>query len=227
MSPLAIQAQDDTLHRVQQGTASTRHRPRPRPRPRARPHRRPYPYPHPRPHPRLHLTAPPPPIFLQTSTAGLLTHLCTIKQTPERRPHAYPAQRVAPRRDGERRKASRGRSEAAARTALRRLTTGNGNGRDRSSSRAFSTDTTPCLKTQNRHLPQGPLSPMLANYRGSATSWPFVAASNCPHDPEHTAPALTYLFNHDYASANRTDDEDVATSNNFTERCRQPRRMLL
>jgi len=57
MSPLAMQAQDDTLRRVQQGTASTLHRTRTRPRPRACLHRRPYAYPHPRPHPRLHITA--------------------------------------------------------------------------------------------------------------------------------------------------------------------------
>jgi len=108
MSPLAIQAQNDTLHRVQQGTASIRHRPRPRPRPRARRHRLPYPYPHPLPQPRLHLTAPPPPLFLPKSTAVLLTHLRTIEKTPERWPHAYPAQRVEPRRDIGRRRASSG-----------------------------------------------------------------------------------------------------------------------
>ena len=62
--------------------------------------------PHARPHPRLHLTAPPPPSFLPTSTAALLTHLCTIEQTPERRPHTYPAQRVARPRVTGRHKAS-------------------------------------------------------------------------------------------------------------------------
>ena len=104
--PLFIQTQDDTLHRVEQGSASTLHHPRPRPRPRPRPHRRPYTYPHPRPHPSLNLTAPPPPSFLPTSTAALLTHLCTIEQTPERRPHTYPAQRVARPRVTGRHKAS-------------------------------------------------------------------------------------------------------------------------
>jgi len=121
MSPLAIQAQDDTLHRVQQGTASTRHRPRRRPRPRARPHRRPYP------HPRPHLTAPPPPLFLPTSIAALLTLSRTIEQTPERRPHAYPAPRVAPRRDRGCPKASRGgvlRPRPAPRCASRPRATG-------------------------------------------------------------------------------------------------------
>ena len=39
--------------------------------------------------------------------------------------------------------------------------------------------------------------------------------------------ALTYLFNHNYASGDRTGDEDVATSSNFTEICGQPRRMFL
>jgi len=96
MSPLAIQAQDDTLHPVQQGTLSTRRRASPRPRPRARPH--PHSYPPPRPHPSLHLTAAQPPLFLPKSTAALLTHLCTIEQTPVRLPHAYLAQRAAPGR---------------------------------------------------------------------------------------------------------------------------------
>jgi len=82
------------------------------------------------------------------------------------------------------------------------------------------------LKNQNRRLPQGPQSPILANYRGIATSWPFVAASTCPHDPVIAAPALTHLFNHDSASADRTGDEDVATSSNFTKRCGQPRCMF-
>ena len=68
--------------------------------------------------------------------------------------------------------------------------------------------------------------PILATYRGFATSWPFVNASTSPHDPENAAPALTYLFVHDSVSADRTDDEDVATSSIFTERCRQPRRMF-
>ena len=72
-----------------------------------------------------------------------------------------------------------------------------GNGRDHRDRHAFSTGTTPRLKTQNGHLPQGPQSAILANYRGFMTSWPFVAASICPHDPVNTAPALTYLFNHD------------------------------
>jgi len=106
MSPLAIQAQNDVLNRVQHGTASTLHLPRPRPRPRARPH--PRRYPHPFPHPRRHLTAPPPPLFLTKSTAALLNHLCIIEQRPVRRPHAGLEQRVAPRRDVGRRKASRG-----------------------------------------------------------------------------------------------------------------------
>jgi len=57
--------------------------------------------------------------------------------------------------------------------------------------------TTPRLKSQNKHLPQSPQSPISANHRGLVTSWPFVAASTCPHDPVNTAPALTYLFNHD------------------------------
>jgi len=102
-----------------------------------------------------------------------------------------------------------------------------GNERDRRDRRAFGDDTTPRLKTQNGRLPQGPQTLILANYRGIATSWPFVAASTCPHDPVNAAPALTYLFNHDYASSDRTGDEDVATSSNFTERCGQPRRMFL
>jgi len=95
---------------------------------------------------------------------------------------------------------------------------------DRSAFSAFSANTTPCLKTQTRRLPQGPQSPIPANYRGIA--WPFVATSTCPHDLVNAAPALTYLFSHDSASADRTGDEDVATSSNFTERCRQPRRMF-
>ena len=101
-----------------------------------------------------------------------------------------------------------------------------GNGRDDQDRRAFSVDTTPRLKPQNGRLPQGSQSPILANYRGIATSWPFVAMSTCPHDPVNAAPALTYLFNHDCASADRTGDEDVATSSNFTERCGQPWRMF-
>jgi len=92
---------------------------------------------------------------------------------------------------------------------------------------AFNANTTPCLKTQKRRLLQGPQSPLLTNYRGAATSWPFVAASTCPHDPVSAAPALTYLLNHDSASADRTGDEDVATSSSFTERCGQPQRMFL
>jgi len=44
--------------------------------------------------------------------------------------------------------------------------------------------------------------------------------------PVNAAPALTYLFNHDCAFADRTGDEDVATSSNFTERCGQPRRIF-
>jgi len=101
-----------------------------------------------------------------------------------------------------------------------------GNGREDQDRCVFSADTTPRLKTQNGRLPQGPQSPILANYRGIATSWPFVAMSTCPHDPVNAAPALTYLFNHDCASADRTGDEDVATSSNFTERCGQPWRMF-
>jgi len=72
-----------------------------------------------------------------------------------------------------------------------------GNGRDHGDRHAFSAGTTPRLKSQNGHLPQSPQSPVLANYRGLVTSWPFVAASPCPHDPVNNAPALTYLFNHD------------------------------
>jgi len=101
-----------------------------------------------------------------------------------------------------------------------------GNERDDQDRRAFSADTTPRLKTQSGRLPQGPQSPILANYRGIATSWPFVAMCPCPHDPVNAAPALTYLFSHDCASADRTGDEDVATSSNFTERCGQPWRMF-
>jgi len=71
------------------------------------------------------------------------------------------------------------------------------NGRDHGDSHAFSAGTNPRLKTQNGHLPQSPQSPILANYRGLVTSWPFVAASTCPHDRVNTAPALTYLFNRD------------------------------
>jgi len=101
-----------------------------------------------------------------------------------------------------------------------------GKGRDHEDRSAFNPNTTPCLKTQKRRLRQGPQSPILANYCGIANSWPFVAASNCPHDPVNAASALAYLFNHDSASADRTGDEDVATSSNSTERCKQPRRML-
>ena len=101
-----------------------------------------------------------------------------------------------------------------------------GNGRDHGYRHSFSAGTTPCLKTQSGHLPQGPQTPILTNYRGITTSWPFEAASTCPHDPVSAAPALTYLFNHDSASADRNGDEDVATSSIFTERCRQPRRMF-
>jgi len=99
-------------------------------------------------------------------------------------------------------------------------------GRDHAGRSAFSADTTPCLKNQNRRLPQGTQSPILANHHGIATSWPFVAASTCPHDPVSAAPTLTHLFNHDSASADLTGEEDVATSSNFTERCGQPRRMF-
>jgi len=101
-----------------------------------------------------------------------------------------------------------------------------GNGRNHEDRSAFSANTTPCSKTQKRRLPQGPQSPILANYRGIARSWPFVAASTCTHDPVNFAPALTYLFNHDSASSDRTGDEGVATSSNFTERCGQPRRIF-
>ena len=52
-----------------------------------------------------------------------------------------------------------------------------GNGRDRGDRRAVSAVTTPRLKSQSGHLPQGPQSPILANYRGIATSWTFVAPS--------------------------------------------------
>jgi len=75
-----------------------------------------------------------------------------------------------------------------------------GNERDREDRRAFGDDTTPRLKSQSGHLPQGPQTPILAKCRGVATSWPFAAASTCPHDPGNAAPALTYLFNHDFAS---------------------------
>jgi len=95
-----------------------------------------------------------------------------------------------------------------------------GKGRDRKDRSAVSADTTPCLNTQNRRLPQGPQSPILAKYRGIATSWPLGA---CPHDPVN---AFMYLSNHDCASTNRKGDEDVATSSNFTERCGQPRCMF-
>jgi len=101
-----------------------------------------------------------------------------------------------------------------------------GNIRDHEIRRALSVDTTPCLKTQNGRLPQGPQSPILTIYSGIATSWPFVAASTCLHGPVNVAPALKYPLNHYYASADRTDDDDVATSSNFTERCGQPRRMF-
>ena len=56
-----------------------------------------------------------------------------------------------------------------------------GNKRDHEDRRAFSADTTPCLKNQNGRLPQGPQSPILANYREIPTSWPFVEESTCPH----------------------------------------------
>jgi len=73
-----------------------------------------------------------------------------------------------------------------------------------------------CLKTQSGHLLQGPQTPILANNRGKATLGPFAAASTCSLDPINATPALTY---HDSASADRTGDEDVATSSNVTERC--------
>jgi len=91
-----------------------------------------------------------------------------------------------------------------------------GDGRDHEDRNAFSANTIPCLKSQKRRPPQGPQSPILANYRGIATSWPFVAASTCNHDPVNAATAVTYHFNHDSASANRTGDEDVATPSMFT-----------
>jgi len=68
--------------------------------------------------------------------------------------------------------------------------------------------------------------PILVNYRGVATSWPFVNASTSPHDPENATPALTYLLNHERAFEDRKGDEDVATSDNCTERFGQPRRMF-
>jgi len=74
---------------------------------------------------------------------------------------------------------------------------GFGNERDHENRRAFSADTTPCLKIQKGPLPEGPQSPILANYSGNATAWSFVAASTCPHDPVNAALALTYLLTHD------------------------------
>jgi len=78
--------------------------------------------------------------------------------------------------------------------------------------RQMGPDTTPRLKTHIGHLPQGPHSPILTNYRGDTTSWPFVAAFTCPDDSVNAAPSLTHLFHRDYASADPRGDEDVATS---------------
>jgi len=86
---------------------------------------------------------------------------------------------------------------------------------------------TPCLNTQNGRLPQTPQSPILANYRGTATSWLFVTASTCPHDPVNAAPALTHLSIHIFAPADRTDNEDVVTSRNCTDYSAQPLCMVL
>jgi len=70
-------------------------------------------------------------------------------------------------------------------------------------------DTSRFEKSKNRAF----RDPLNAHFCEVQRSYARMAEATCPHTPVNTAPALKYLFNHDFASADRTGDEDVATMN--------------